>query len=172
MSNCDEPLFDQRKGELSAGDGGQPAVRLLIERLVRQQPYGVLCLQGGGQPYGALVAYAFSDDLRHAVFATPTATRKYRLLSECDRVALVIDNRPSKASELMEIEAVTATGRSRLIERGEEFDRWSELLVTRHAYLRPFVQAVTCALFRIDIVRFLHVVRFQEVRQWTPNAHS
>ena len=46
------------------------------------------------------------------------------LLSECDHVALVIDNRPDKADELMEVEAVTATGRSQLIERGASSTGW------------------------------------------------
>jgi len=27
-------------------------------------------------------------------------------------------------------------------------------------------------LFRIDVVRFLHVARFQEVNQWIPAARS
>jgi nitroimidazol reductase NimA-like FMN-containing flavoprotein (pyridoxamine 5'-phosphate oxidase superfamily) len=139
---------------------------------VNEQAYAVLCVQGGGQPYGALVAFAFSEDLRYAVFATPVTTRKYRLLSECDHVALVIDNRPDKAAELMEVEAVTATGRSQLIARGREFDQMAELLISRHPYLKSFVRAQTCAMFRVEIVRFLHVSRFQEVRQWIPTAHS
>ena len=41
--------------------------------------------------------------------------------------------------------------------------------MSRHPYLQSFVKAATCALFRIDVVRFLHVSRFQEVRQWVPN---
>jgi nitroimidazol reductase NimA-like FMN-containing flavoprotein (pyridoxamine 5'-phosphate oxidase superfamily) len=154
------------------GATATPAVRERIQQLVDKQPYGVLCVQGEGQPYGALVAFAFSQDLRHAVFVTPIATRKYRLLSECDHIALVIDNRPSKADELMEIEAVTVTGRSQMIQRGSEFDQWAELLVNRHPYLNSFVKATTCALFRVDVVRFLHVARFQEVNQWIPTDRS
>jgi uncharacterized protein YhbP (UPF0306 family) len=143
-----------------------------IRRLIEDQPYAVLCVQGRGQPYGALVAFAFSSDLRHAVFATPKATRKYRLLNECNHVAMVIDNRPSRGDELMEIEAVTVTGHSWLIEKSAEFQRWSELLVARHPYLKSFVAAETCALFRVDTIRFLHVVRFQEVNQWIPPVPS
>jgi len=169
--NADEPLFDSNSNTDSGG-ASNPAVRSLIESLVNEQSYAVLCVQGGGQPYGALVAFAFSGDLGHAVFATPVTTRKYRLLRECDRVSLVIDNRPTKAGELMEVEAVTATGRSQLISRGREFDQMSELLISRHPYLKSFVLADTCALFRVEIVRFLHVTRFQEVRQWIPTAHS
>ena len=172
MKNPDEPLFDEDDTAATPHGGSDRAVRDRIERLVDEQPYAVLCVQGGGQPYGALVAFVFSDDLRHAVFATPVATRKYRSLTECDHVALVIDNRSQKMDELMEVEAVTATGRSQLIERDGEFDRWAALLVRRHPYLKSFVKAPSCALFRVDIVRFLHVVRFQEVRQWIPTVHS
>lgn len=171
MTNPDEPLFDTSDTTNSAA-ASTPAVRERIRRLVDEQSYAVLCVQGGGQPYGALVAVAFSVDLRHAVFVTPIATRKYRLLSECDHVALVIDNRSNKPDELMAVEAVTATGRSQLIGRGADFDQWAELLISRHPYLKSFVKAATCGLFRVDVVRFLHVVRFQEVRQWIPTAHS
>jgi uncharacterized protein YhbP (UPF0306 family) len=172
MNNLDEPLINNNDMSESPLVTADPAVRERIQQLVDKQPYAVLCVQGDNQPYGALVAFAFSDDLRHAVFVTPVATRKYRLLSECDHVALVIDNRSSKADDLMEIEALTVTGRSQMIERGHEFDRWSGLLVTRHPYMKSFVRAATCALFRIDVVRFLHVARFQEVNQWVPTVRS
>jgi nitroimidazol reductase NimA-like FMN-containing flavoprotein (pyridoxamine 5'-phosphate oxidase superfamily) len=129
-------------------------------------------VQGEGQPYGALVAFAFSEDLRRAVFATPVTTRKFRLLSECDRVALVVDDRLNQTGELMEIEAVTATGRSTLLDRNDRFDRWADLLVSKHPNLKSFVKAQSCALFLVDIVRFFHVSRFQEVNQWIPTDHS
>ena len=168
MKNPDEPFFCDKDAEDSPGATGTPAVRNRIQQLADQQPYAVLCIQGEGQPYGALVAFAFSEDLQHAVFVTPVATRKYRLLSECDHVALVVDNRPDRPDELMEIEALTVTGRSKMIERGDEFEQWSGLLIARHPYLKSFVNAASCALFRVDVVRFLHVARFQEVNQWLP----
>ena len=143
-----------------------------VRHLADSQPYAVLCTQGDGQPYGSLVAFALSQDLHHAVFVTPVATHKYRLLSECDHVALVIDNRPNNPDQLMEIEAVTATGRAQMIGRGDEFDQWAGLLVARHPYLETFVNASTCALFRIDVERYLHVGRFQEVNRWNPDAHA
>lgn len=168
MNHPDEPLFKRSDIPESPAATANPAVRERIRQLTHEQPYAVLCVQGGGQPYGALVAFAFSEDMQHAVFVTPVATRKYRLLSECDHVALVIDNRPDRLDALMEIEAVTVTGRSKMIERGDEFERWSGLLIARHPYLKSFVNAASCALFRVDVVRFLHVGRFQEVNQWLP----
>ena len=171
MSNHDEPLFDNGDNQRPS-ENLEPALSSRIRHLVNNQPYAVLCVQGESQPYGALVAFAFSEDLRQAVFATPIATRKFRLLSECDRVALVVDSRADQAEDLMEIEAVTATGRSTLLDRAEDVDHWAGLLVAKHPYLRSFAKAESCALFVVDIVRFFHVARFQEVNQWIPTRHS
>jgi nitroimidazol reductase NimA-like FMN-containing flavoprotein (pyridoxamine 5'-phosphate oxidase superfamily) len=139
-----------------------------IRRLVQGEPYAVLSTQGDGQPYASVVAFAMTDDFRNAVFSTPMATRKYRLLTGCDRVALLIDNRCAHLDRMMEVEAVTATGRAVQVAPGEAFDRWSRLLLEKHPHLRGFVASPSVALFRIEIVRFFHVERFQEVREWRP----
>lgn len=163
----DEPIFRDLKNTQS--DRGDTApLEVMIKRLVATAPFAVLCTQGHGQPYGSVVAFAFSSDLSAAVFATPHATRKYRLLTECARVSLVIDNRPDFPDDMMRVEALTITGRAIEVERGETFDRLARMLTTRHPYLQSFVQSQSCALFRVEPTRFLHVWRFQEVRQWIP----
>lgn len=164
----DEPLFPWNGPLEPSTPGTDPRLAERIQRLVTEQPFGVLCTQGRGQPYGSLVAFAFSDDLSYAVFATPVATRKYRLLSECNHIALLVDNRPQYPDDMMKVEAVTATGRTAEIERGARFEHYSKLLTDRHPQLASFVKASSCALFRIDIFRFFHVTRFQEVGQWVP----
>ena len=168
MSVEDEPLFPWNGPLEPFTPETDPRLAERIQRLVTEQPYGVLCTEGRGQPYGSLVAFAFSDDLSYAVFATPVATRKYRLLSECDHIALVVDNRPQYPDDMMKVEAVTATGRTTEVERGPQFEQYSKLLTSRHPQLASFVKASSCALFRIDIFRFFHVTRFQEVGQWVP----
>jgi hypothetical protein len=115
-----------------------------------------------------VVAFAASEDLRGVSFATPLATRKYRLLNECDRVALVIDSRAQSVENMMEVEAITATGQAVELSPGPEYDRWAGLLAARHPQLKLFVNSPSSALFRIDITRYLHVTRFQEVHQWVP----
>jgi nitroimidazol reductase NimA-like FMN-containing flavoprotein (pyridoxamine 5'-phosphate oxidase superfamily) len=146
----------------------EPIVLESIQALVQHEPFAVLCTQAGGQPYGSLVAFAFSVDLKHFVFATPVATRKYRLLSECDHVALLVDNRGRFPDDMMKVSAVTVTGRASQVQPDAGFQRWADLLTARHPYLKAFVQAPSTALFRVDVVRYLHVTRFQEVRQWIP----
>ena len=169
---ADEPLVESAGPWKSAGADGSDGhlLRDELARLVGEQPYAVLCTQGGGQPYGSLVALAVADDLRSAVFATAITTRKYRLLSDCDHVALVIDSRSRSIEDMMQVEALTATGRARRVPPGGEFERAASLLVGRHPQLDLFVRSPTTALFRVDIIRYFHVSRFQEVRQWTPSS--
>jgi len=169
---ADEPLVESVGPWKSSGDDCSEGhvLRDELARLMREQPYAVLCTQGGGQPYGSLVALAVADDLRSAVFATPITTRKYRLLAECDHVALVIDSRSCSIEDMMQVEALTATGRARRVSPGADFEQAASLLVARHPQLDLFVRSPTTALFRVDIIRYFHVSRFQEVRQWTPSS--
>lgn len=164
----DEPLLGSGFDAPPVEESSDPTVAECIHGLVAEEPFAVLCTQGGGQPYGSVVAFAFDHDLRSFVFATPRATRKFRLLSQCDRVALVVDNRGKYPGDLMKVAAVTITGRAQQLEAGPEADEWARLLTGRHPYLTSFVESPSTALFRVDAVRFLHVTRFQEVRQWIP----
>ncbi len=169
MSQPDPANLEAAAAGGAAREHDQSVLSGQISRLVREQPYGVLCTQSQSQPYGSLVALGATDDLTAFVFVTPTATRKYRLLSECDHVALVIDTRSGTPGELMDVEAVTVTGRARQVPPGLDFDGWAELLLRRHPHLASFVRAESSALFRVDVIRYFHVCRFQEVRQWVPS---
>lgn len=162
----DEPLFPVQGSPAPEGD--RRSLEARIRRLVSEQPYAVLCTQGEGQPYGSLVALAVTEDLTSMVFATPKATRKYRLLSACEHVAVVIDSRSTRCDDMMEIEALTATGQATELTDAEEQERPSRLLLARHGQLKDFVASPSTALFLVDVVRYFHVSRFQEVRQWTP----
>jgi nitroimidazol reductase NimA-like FMN-containing flavoprotein (pyridoxamine 5'-phosphate oxidase superfamily) len=168
----DEPVLGSDFGSASTALSADESVVEAIRALVQEQPFAVLCTQGQGQPYGSVVAFAHSPDLESFVFATPRATRKYRLLSESNRVALVVDNRGSFPGELMRVAAITITGRARQLDTGVEAEKWGHVLTERHPYLKSFVASPSTALFHIDAVRFLYVTRFQEVTQWTPAAHG
>ena len=170
MTRNDEPVLDQDPGDDHPAADGTLTLPARIRRLVTGQPYAVLCTHGDRHAYGSLVAFAFADDLRTAVFATPKATRKYRLLADHDRVALVIDDRAQNQGEMMDVEAVTVTGRAHEVSDVDVRRYGTELLLARHPQLKSFVAAESTALFRIEVLRFLHVVRFQEVRQWIPGG--
>jgi hypothetical protein len=172
MSTPDDVHNNEKAADLQDATDEERPAPVRIRRLLMEQSYAVLCTQGLSQPYGSLIAFAASNDLKTIVFATPVTTRKYRLLTECEHVALVIDSRPAFPSDMMRIEAVTATGRARAVAAGTEFDRWAGLLTARHPHLAAFVKAQSSALVCVEVVRYLHVCRFQEVRQWVPGNAS
>ncbi len=168
-TTVDEPLLDRELDEGS--DVHHVPLLQRIRALFESQSYGVLCTQGGGQPYGSVVAFAFAADLAALFFATPMTTRKFHLLSSCDRVAMVIDSRSTHSNDLTRVEAVTLTGRAVPLDTGPERDQCLRLLLERHSGLRSFFRAPTTALVRIEVTRYLHVSRFQEVSEWAP-AHG
>ena len=162
----DEPLLGNAQDE--DVDRAEPPLPQRIRALLESQPYGVLCTQGGGQPYGSLVAFAFTKDLSALFFGTPVTTRKFHLLSACEHVAMVVDTRATHGAELTRLEAVTVTGRAAPLERGPDYDEGLARLSERHAHLRGFFEAPTTALVSIDVIRYLHVSRFQVVSEWAP----
>jgi len=168
MPHFNEPAFDDTTGKDDNSDGKQTPVVEKIGTLAGEQLFGILCTQTDGQPYGSMIGFAFSDDLRHAVFATPKATRKYRNLRNCHNVALVVNNRDRHPTELMKIEAFTATGIAEELEDCDTDSPWARLLIDKQHYLKSFLDSSTTALFRIKIVRFFFVSSFQEVREWRP----
>ena len=86
-----------------------PQVRKLLKNLFSSQPLAVLASQGDGQPYGNLVAFAATDDLKSLLFATARATRKYANIIKDPRVAMVIDSRTNQKVDFQRAVAVTAT---------------------------------------------------------------
>ncbi|MDZ7333266.1 MAG: pyridoxamine 5'-phosphate oxidase family protein [candidate division KSB1 bacterium] len=168
MKSLNEPNFkiEIEPNKLPASQDSD--LRERIRRLVSQQLFCVLCTQGESQPYGSLIAYAFSDDLKQFFFTTPVATRKYKLLSQCRQVALVIDSRSQHQDDMTQVEAVTITGKATEIRSGRDYEQGIARLKSRHPYLAGFLDSASTALFRIDVVRYFHVTRFQEVSQWIP----
>ncbi len=56
-------------------------------------PSACFCTQAQGQPYGSVVAIACTTTLELLSLLLRGKTTKYRLLSECRQVSLVIDSR-------------------------------------------------------------------------------
>jgi nitroimidazol reductase NimA-like FMN-containing flavoprotein (pyridoxamine 5'-phosphate oxidase superfamily) len=139
-------------------------VRTVLTELFTSQQLAVLATQGGGQPYSSLVAFAATDDLRHLLFATTRATRKYANLSGESRVAMLVDNRSNQDSDFHNAVAVTAIGRAEEVEDHEK-ERLLRFYLNKHPYLQEFVTAPTCALLRVRVERYYLVSRFQNVME-------
>ncbi len=133
-----------------------------IRGLFVSQRLAVLATSQQGQPYTSLVAFAFSEDLRRLFFATPRATRKFANLLAEPRVSLLIDNRSNRSDDFREAIAVTALGRAQEINDSEGQGLLRRYL-DRHADLKEFVTAPTCALLQVEVTSYSLVSRFQNV---------
>jgi len=148
--------------ENSLKDAGH--LRKILTELFSSQSLAVLATYGSGQTYGSVVAFAATTDLKSLLFATTRATRKYDNLTSHPNVALVMDNRTNQETDFHQAVAVTATGTVREVETSER-DRFLNLYLSKHPYLRDFVIAPTCALLRVDVDTYYIVSQFQNVME-------
>ena len=168
MVQRDEPVIESRVlGKKIKKISGPTNLKKIIKNLLENSLYGVLATQYKSQPYASLLAYAFTGDLRNIIFVTPQTTRKYKLLNNCKQVAFQLDNRSSNPTNLMSIESLTATGQAHQIKFGSsEYNKFCKLLIKRHSYLKDFTESPSCSIFSVSVVRYFHVIRFQEVSEW------
>ena len=136
----------------------------LLRRLFSGQLLAVLGTQSPNGPYGSLVAFYASDDLKHLLFATTRSTRKYANLIQTPQVAMVIDNRSNEEGDFHEAIAVTATGHVKEV-AGTERDRFEALYLAKHPGLSDFIQSPACALLKMEVRTYYIVRKFQQVTE-------
>lgn len=137
-------------------------IRVILAGLLRTQKLAVLStVSSDGSAYSNLVSFA-APRPESLFFATTRATRKYANLMKNAQVALLIDNRRNVEADFHE--AVSATALGRAVELGDE-DRKAGLVtfLARFPFLAEFVHSPSCALFRMDVERFIVVTKFQNV---------
>lgn len=135
-----------------------------IKALLDSQRLAVLATQGQIRPYGSLVAFAATEDLKSILFATTRATRKYANLLKNPGVALVIDTRTNQTADFADAAAVTALGDVEEIADHEK-QELAGIYLDKHPYLREFVASPTTALLRVDVKTYIMVSRFQNVQE-------
>jgi nitroimidazol reductase NimA-like FMN-containing flavoprotein (pyridoxamine 5'-phosphate oxidase superfamily) len=137
-------------------------LKKFLKDLFSSQRLAVLATQSRGRPYGNLVAFMATDDLKHLLFATTRATRKFTNISKNPRVAMVFDNRSNQESDFHQAAAVTATGVVKEVV-GPEKEVFQKLYLFKHPYLKDFVSSPTCALLKVEVKTYIVVNRFQNV---------
>lgn len=137
-------------------------LKTFLKNLFSKQNLAVLATQDGKQPYGNLVAFTATDDLKHLLFATTRATRKYANISKNPKIAMVVDSRSNQEADFHQASAVTATGSVKEIV-GPQKRRFQKLYLSKHPYLKEFVSSPTCALLRMDVEAYYVVRQFQNV---------
>jgi nitroimidazol reductase NimA-like FMN-containing flavoprotein (pyridoxamine 5'-phosphate oxidase superfamily) len=137
-------------------------LKRLLKDLFSSQPLAVLATQSNGQPYGNLVAFAATEDLKSLLFATVRGTRKFANITTDPRVAMVMDSRTNQRVDFQKAVAATATGIVEEVE-GEEKDQLLKLYLLKHPHLKRFVTSRRCALLKVNVNSYVVVRRFQKV---------
>ncbi len=137
-------------------------LKRLLKNLFSSQPLAVLATQGNGQPYGNLVAFAATEDLKGLLFATDRGTRKFANITMDPRVAMVMDSRTNQKADFQRAVAVTATGIVEEVE-GTERDHLLKLYLLKHPHLKKFVKSPNSALLRVKVNAYYVVKGFQNV---------
>ena len=134
----------------------------LLKDLFSSQPLAVLATQSNGQPYGNLVAFAATEDLKGLLFATVRGTRKFANITTDPRVAMVMDSRTNQRVDFQRAVAVTATG---IVEEmaGSEKNQLLKLYLLKHPHLKRFASSPRCALLKVNVNSYVVVRRFQKV---------
>jgi nitroimidazol reductase NimA-like FMN-containing flavoprotein (pyridoxamine 5'-phosphate oxidase superfamily) len=138
-----------------------------LNKLFSVQNLAVLATSGKAGPYGNLVAFMASHDLKYLVFSTQKATRKFGNLSENPNVAFVIDNRSNKIEDFVNAVAVTAMGKGFEIV-SEDREKLLQSFIEKHPHLKDFVTSPSCALVKVEIEKYVCVFRFQNVIELYP----
>ena len=139
-------------------------LREAIKGILDLQKLSVLATQGDGRPYGSLVAFAATSDLKTLLFATKRATRKYSNLLAHPDVAMVIDTRTNQAADFSDATAVTALGEVEEV-AADDRQEFLNIYIEKHPYLKEFVESPTCALLRVRVRNYIMVSRFQNVQE-------
>lgn len=137
-----------------------------LNDLFKRQRYCVLATEKDGVPYGNLVAFASTPNLKELMFVTSRDTRKYGNIQANRKVALVIDNRSNEASDLLTGLAVTALGVAEQIPESER-ERMRAIYLDKHD-LKPFLDADDTVLIRMLVRKYIVVSGLDSVIELTP----
>jgi len=140
-------------------------IREILRELFTSQNLAVLGTHQSGQPYGSLVAFATTPDLKNLFFATTRATRKFANLQADSRVSMVFDNRSNRVADFRKAVAATALGRAKEI-KGRDRQKIAKMYLAKHPHLKEFISSPTCALVKIRVEVYYLVWRFQNVFEW------
>jgi nitroimidazol reductase NimA-like FMN-containing flavoprotein (pyridoxamine 5'-phosphate oxidase superfamily) len=138
-------------------------LKRLLKDLFSSQPLAVLATQSNGQPYGNLVAFVATEDLRSLLFATARGTRKFANIKTDPRVAMVMDSRTNQRVDFQKAVAVTATGIVEEVESAER-DHLLKLYLLKHPHLKKFVKSPNSVLLAVKVDSYYVVRRFQNVK--------
>lgn len=133
-----------------------------VGALLASQKFAVLSTQEKDHPYLNLVAFAETRDLRTIFFATTRGTRKYENILSSSGVALLVDNRSNRETDILEAMAVTVIGKACEVSESLK-QRFERIYLEKQPQMEAFVSSPSTALIKVDVESCILVSRFENV---------
>ena len=140
----------------------EAGLRYIVKSLLESQKFAVLATQKGRKPYLNLIAFAATQDLSSIVFFTPRASRKYINIAANSNIALLIDNRSNRASDIQKASTITLLGSAQEVAEAER-KMLSEVYLAKHPNLEEFATSPRNAMIKIKAEKYIVVKKFKEV---------
>jgi len=141
------------------------ALRQRLTDLFQSQRLGVLSTHSAGQPYGSLIAFSATGDLKKFYFATPNTTRKFSNLKADPRVSILVNSSNNADADFHEAIAVTMVGDAAEIASSDQSAGMADFL-GKHPYLEDFVRSPTTAFVEVSVRSYYMVQNFQKVTEY------
>ena len=128
--------------------------------------FAVLATSEEGKPYTSIIAFAITADRRTLIFATSSATRKYRNIINQPAVSILLDNRSQNAYDIDNAQAVTLLGTAKNVRTNAKKAEYRLIFVNRHPQLANFIDDPETALIAVTIQQAVYVAHFKDVSCW------
>ena len=134
-----------------------------ISALLQARKLAVLATQIDGQPHASLMAFTAIKGIRHLVFATYRATRKYESLRKDGRAALLIGSGIEPFEQQRAGLVITAHGQITEVPC-DEHQLALAAHIERHPEFEDFFKSPDCALLSMEVSAYQLVTSSDEVR--------
>jgi hypothetical protein len=138
----------------------EASLQQTLRSLFTSQKLAVLATYGDDQPYCSLMAFAASDDLKNIIVATKKQSQKFSNIQHHPRISLLVDNRKNQVDDFQQAIAVTILARASEL-ASAEYERFLDLYLFKHPYLRGFCQSPDCSLLKLTVECYLVVSSFR-----------
>ena len=138
-----------------------------IREMLSSQVQCVLATVSKKAPTLHLMAYAFSEDLKHLYCLSLSNTRKVNNIKNNSAVSLLWDNRTGNTSDHIQGTCLSADAKARIFETEKNSGQITKLL-ERNPELSSMLNDDSCVIIKIRINNFILVQGYSKISRYSP----
>ncbi len=139
-----------------------------VNALLSEQVQAVLATSAETGPMMHLMAYAYSDDLRHIYLASKASTRKVENLLRHAQCSLLWDNRSGHIQDHIDGYTCLAECQAKLVD-GADSHVIKHQLLKRNATLTDLLTMNDCCIFSLTVRQYNLTLGYKQTFSWCPS---